>query len=276
MIIFSLLSAIGYLAAPSVAMAQGMPFALCNGSSDEPNAWICNLENGVQTGEENSVRCQNSTLSFCQVGAGGDVNVPGFHNIPAAAWFAQASVKPGLGMIKCQCGCFTGDMNVLTTQGWISFNDASKVASKKPFRLGIPGANGELLASDFVVNTDFTVGPEDKQIIRLATADGLAVHLTENHPVLVFRDEERVMVQARSVKVGESILRQDGTPAEIVEISRFSLSENDKNVFNVDTKATTSEGHVILVNGLQMGDAKWQQRLSERESRQEELRKASL
>lgn len=262
---------------PFSALSQGTPFAWCNGTTDDgPNAWICNRPNGLETGEEPTTRCQVSTQSNCQIGAGGESSVAGFHNVPRDAWFLESSKTPGIGMIRCQCGCFTGDMSLLTTEGWLTFQNAALSASKKPFRVAVPGREGKLFASEWLANKDFTVGPEEKPVIRLETTDGSAVHLTENHPVLIVREDEQVMVQAKSLRVGDSLLRMDGQSTSIKRLNRFLLPAQDKKVFNVDTKEKTAEGHVILVNGLQMGDVKWQLRLSEREAREENLRKASL
>ena len=45
------------------------------------------------------------------------------------------------------------------------------------------------------------------------------------------------------------------------------LPSGANKVFNLDTKGKTAEGHVILANGLRVGDVVWQRALSEKEAR---------
>lgn len=275
MIVFLYLFYFASISISTNAFAQ-MPFAICNGQDSADVAWICTLKNGVETGEENTVRCENSTKSYCRTDAGGDTAVPGFHSIPRDAWFSQASTVVGAGMIKCQCGCFTGDMNLLTTSGWIEFKDAAKYASQNPFRLAVLSSDDKLLASEPMSNKQFTVGPEDKDIIRIETENGYAIHLTDNHPVVKYSDNDKQMVQAKSIQIGDKLITQDGLFTEVTKLKNIKLAETSKNVYNVDTKSENSVGHIIIVNGLQMGDVLWQKRLSELVNRQENLYLASI
>lgn len=250
--------------------------------SRKPQAdFICRLNTAVETGYllENRKRCDLSMAELCTPDGGGNLTagqaVGESNDIPRAAWYRLGPQETGpLGEIRCDCGCFIGSVKILTASGWQTIADlASKTASLKP-RLAIPR---EPFASSFEASAQlnanaFTVGPEEALLIELATDNGAALTLTGTHPVVIVRDGRQEMVKASEVVKGSVLLTTEGSEVVVITARSFKPG-NAPLVYNVDTMGHGGEAHVIVANGLRMGDLAWQRQLSETSSREANLLK---
>jgi hypothetical protein len=118
---------------------------------------------------------------------------------------------------------------------------------------------------------DFTVGPEEKPVIRIASKSGAALSVTENHPILVSREGLLSMVQAKSLAAGDGLLDENGNIDEVLSLDSHKLNPLANNVYNLDTRAADPEDHVIAANHILVGDIYWQKRLSEESNRVENI-----
>jgi hypothetical protein len=102
-----------------------------------------------------------------------------------------------------------------------------------------------------------TAGSEDKPLVVLHTADGALLAATELHAILL---STGAMIAAKDLEVGQSMVRQDGSFSTIASITRESTKDD---VFNVLTNAGLNhKGHMIVANGLIVGDLMWQNTLA--------------
>jgi len=102
-----------------------------------------------------------------------------------------------------------------------------------------------------------TAGAENKPLVVVHTADGAVLAATELHAILL---STGAMVAAKDLEAGQRMVRQDGSFSIIASITRESTKDD---VFNVLTNAGLNhKGHMIVANGLIVGDLMWQNTLA--------------
>jgi hypothetical protein len=245
----------------------------------KPDAdWVCQAPTADQTGEaieRNTLRCLLDQKETCQVGAGGDTAVRGDHNVPRGAWYWIPGATTEYPDVRCECGCFTGDVEVLTHLGPVRMDEAAKKASSLGgLSMAVFGSEaGDFKGSARLKNPDFVVGPEEKPIVHISTASGKTLTLTDSHPMLVRREGNWLMTRAENLVFGDVLMNVNGTEDSVAELSSYLLPESNRLVYNFDTKGKTDYEHIIVANGLRVGDLHWQKRLDEQNHRAENLLK---
>jgi hypothetical protein len=103
-----------------------------------------------------------------------------------------------------------------------------------------------------------TTGAEREPLVVLHLDGGIVLAVTELHAILL---STGAMVAAKDLRAGQSLVKQDGSLSRIAQITRVSTSDN---VFNVLTNAglKSYKGHMIVANGLIVGDLMWQNTLA--------------
>ena len=248
--------------------------------SRKPEAdWVCQAPTALDTGEAsqpNTNRCIAGQRRECEIGAGGETSLVGDHNVANSAWYWIPGSSEKYPDIKCQCGCFTEDVNILTTQGYKSIEEMAKTASLiGGYSVATLGDENALTPSERLVNKDFTVGPEDKVVYHIVVDSGSSITLTDSHPVLISDEFGRSMVQARSVTEDSQLVLANGDLTRVEKIETIRLSHDKNLVYNLNTKGSTEAQHVIMANGFQVGDLYWQKKLSEQSSRAQNILKFS-
>lgn len=248
-------------------------------TSPKPDAdWVCQAPTADQTGEaieRNTLRCLLDQKESCQTNAGGDPGSRGDHNVPRGAWYWIPGATDQYPDVRCECGCFTGDVEVLTHLGPMRMD----IVSAKASALGgvsiavLADETARLKGSSRLRNPDFVVGPEEKPIVHIVTSAGHSLTMTDSHPVLVQRDGSWQMVRAERLAFGDALLDANGGEEKVTELTSYLLPERSRLVYNFDTKGANEYEHIILANGLRVGDLNWQKRLAEQNSRSENLLK---
>jgi hypothetical protein len=218
----------------------------------------------------NTTRCINADKKHCELGAGG-VAGPGDHSIPKDAWYAQTGVTKNFPNIRCQCGCFVGETNIAGISDYERIDVLAERAKVMPVGIRLFSQTRGQAVSQPLRGADFTVGPEDKPVIRIATTSGASVTLTEFHPILVQRNNVWTMIQAKNLEIADVLMNEDGKIAVVESLDSYKLDSALNKVYNLDTRAADPEDHVISANGILVGDIYWQKRLSEESSRVENL-----
>ncbi|SME95203.1 Hint domain-containing protein [Pseudobacteriovorax antillogorgiicola] len=240
--------------------------------------WLCKLPDAYALGESDSeaIRCNNLQKRNCEIGAGGDEKIRGPHNIPRNAFFYQVTDNSEFAEMRCMCGCFPAGVKLLSTRGSIDILDLFESSKDEPFRLAIPVSehSPELRATDFLNRGSFTVGPEENEIFSLLTESGLEIELTEKHPVVLSSDGNYLLKMAKELVVGDSLVTQDGQLDKLVALTTYMLPSEDNTVYNLDTKGQTVMDHVVVANGLLMGDVILQNLLSEYDQRVQNIQDA--
>ncbi len=252
---------------------------------------ICSLHTstdaGIPTFLNATQRCINSQNDTCDAAslaaassaAGTTIAPSGFgdNNVPQNAWYAETtnSGNPEFARIRCSCGCFTPDTNILTEKGWQRIDVLKENGSKAKDRVLIPASDRGLVfkPSSYLKPIAFTKGPEEKPVIRIQTLDNLAVEMTELHPVPIKQGKSIEMVQAKTLKIGDIVYNMKGQAQKIVRISSRMLSKDNNSVYNLNTYGHGDNEHIIVANGIRVGDLGWQNKLAERAQRSENLLK---
>jgi hypothetical protein len=239
-----------------------------NGERQPAYDGICKLKPAHEVGSPD--RCTNTDTLFCEGGVPDPINsIP--RDVPNGGinWYVSTGVV-GTAQVRCVCGCFTADTEVLTNMGWHSIDRILNASSSLEIQIALP-ALGNQEYSSIRKAKDFTKGPETIPVLKIETTHGNAIRITTKHPVPTFRKGTKVMVQASALKVNDVLFSADGSQTAILAISQQLLPKDGNVVYNVSTGDKRGEGGIIAANGLQMGDLQWQMRLSERESRASNL-----
>jgi len=160
----------------------------------------------------------------------------------------------------CYCGCLERSTGIFV------FDPESGKSSSRPIDRIAAGAQVQALTETATLSAlqftprgveATTVGAEKHPMVALRMADGTALAATENHAILL---ASGMMVAAKDLAVGQTLVRHDGSPSQIAEISRVPT---DDDVYNLLTDAgLVHQGHMIAANGLIVGDLMWQNTLA--------------
>ncbi|MBF0299075.1 MAG: hypothetical protein HQK51_10170 [Oligoflexia bacterium] len=231
--------------------------------------YLCKLPVAAAMGVHYTDRCTNADISNCKPDAGGRPSESfGENDVPINAWYSSPKNLVFPQEVRCQCGCFTGETLIKTSEGYESIDVASANAYASPVKLALPMMSGskQQRFTSKLVTSDFTKGAEEKPVLRVILSNEDFIDLTDAHPVLIKENNSLKMVQASKLTVGSTLLSEYGEELKVKSIEARIL-KGDNSVYNVDTKEATADGHIISANGLRMGDVIWQRKLSERESR---------
>jgi hypothetical protein len=245
--------------------------------------WVCQVITAAEVADPvhyDSVarRCRNVDKSVCRVGAGGEAgDHRSTHIESGACYVTAASADVPYDDIRCCCGCFPGEVEVLSTHGYVPMN-ALEAMTSKSIRLATPrGADSEdFKVSGALRKGDLVQGPEEKPVIVITTDNGASLTLTDLHPVLTVSDEAIDMKQARELKVGDVLFTDSGEATEITDLTTHVLPADANTVYNVFVPgAVHGDDHVIVANELRTGDRAWQDALSARSSFEYGLERAA-
>lgn len=97
-----------------------------------------------------------------------------------------------------------------------------------------------------------TSGPEDKPLVIIKTESGKRIGLSGKHAILLASGN---MVKAEELNVGDLMVQENGLSDAVVEITE---GKKDQMVYNLLTKSSTENGHLVIAEGLVVGDLYWQ------------------
>ncbi len=106
--------------------------------------------------------------------------------------------------------------------------------------------------------TATTVGTEEKPLVWVHLENGSSIGLTEEHAVLT---AEGVMLTAKELQVGQhQMVTAEGEPVAIKDIQHVATKDP---VYNLLTDAGLNhKGHMVVANGVVVGDIMWQNTLA--------------
>ena len=155
----------------------------------------------------------------------------------------------------CPCGCFERGTRILTAASaatWTAVDDLTAAD-----RVVAPSGDAQLrdlaLAPHAISYT--TKGPEKHELDVFESVGGKRLALTERHGVLL---ADGRMVAAKDVVASDKLLAADGTAVTIKSITRRTTTADVYNVL-VEGKADTE--HLVVAEGLVVGDILWQNAL---------------
>lgn len=169
----------------------------------------------------------------------------------------------------CPMGCFATDTRVLTGvtgDGKASYAPAAAMLPQGTLMsmTDDAGLHDVVLAPQPVKRIVY--GPEDSKLFVFALANGSTLRVTEHHPMVLHNGR---IVEARKVDSRMSFIGLDGRPVAIRAITREKAIGD---VFNFETAGETQLNHIIVAEGVLVGDLKLQDEL-ETEQNSIELRR---
>lgn len=234
---------------------------------DPAKDFVCRLEP-----DSAGIRCVQSQSTICE-GGGED----GPHDVPngGIAWFPAWSSTDGVKHVRCTCGCFTKATRIaISADETETMGNLAEAAKFQSVTLQTRDGDG-WVDSPALRGHNFIVGKEEKPLIAIVTAEQTLL-VTEKHPILVRHNGRLAMVKANSLLMSDTLLDRTGSDVAIKSLSSAVNPDPDQLVYNVATEGKSPLGHVILAEGLQVGDNDWQQQLDFMSQRQEYREKGSL
>lgn len=222
---------------------------------------LCNLP------EIEGTRCATASFFafYCTNQTAGCETVPGgcFGSTPPGHWYpiADATQVPRW---KCRCGCgaeetvFDGPI-ALTGSDLIRNSEASGIFLSSVDDYSSPNMSPREI-------NGIMYGPEKEGAYRITTAAGRVVTLSASHPVPTVTDSGELvaMKQAQILKSGEFVQDTIGMSDEITRIERIAYAGR---MVNFNVVSSDAAHHIVVANGLRIGDRAWQERLHSVESR---------
>jgi hypothetical protein len=177
----------------------------------------------------------------------------GFCAIPA-----PIGLPPGI-LDFCPRGCFGAQTQILSSfrGGRAQYVAAASVAPGSSLMSMSDSASvGDVLLSSRSVKR-ITMGPEDADLFVFALSNGRTLRVTQHHPMVL---DDGTLIQASRVGPGMSFVGLDGQSVAVTAITRETPTAD---VFNFDTGSDTELGHIIVAEGVLVGDLKIQLQLED-------------
>lgn len=162
----------------------------------------------------------------------------------------------------CRCGCFEKSTQILTRVK----------AENRLAQVGVDVLNQDIFDAYTMTDdstlyapiweartiTATTVGTEEKPLVWVHLENGSSIGLTEEHAVLT---AEGIMLTAKELQAGQhQMVTAEGEPVLIKEIQRVATKDP---VYNLLTDAGLNhKGHMVVANGVVVGDIMWQNTLA--------------
>lgn len=160
----------------------------------------------------------------------------------------------------CYCGCLERSTEIYVK------DPNGKSSAQRIDQLSVGGMLVHALTEDTTLSKvryqprdveAVTVGGERLPLVVFHLANGTELATTELHAMLL---STGVMVAAKDALAGQQLVNQDGSTNTIMAITHAPTSDD---VYNVLTNAGLShKGHMIVANGVIVGDLMWQNTLA--------------
>lgn len=160
----------------------------------------------------------------------------------------------------CPVGCFAADTQMLTgmtLEGRLSY---ALAAALKPQGTLISMTDGASL-DDVVLGPQHikrtVYGPETQPLYVFALSNGQTLKVTQHHPMVL---DSGKIVEAQLIAPGMSFVGLDGEPVAVAAVGRERATSD---VFNFETTSSSALGHIIVAEGVLVGDLKLQNELAD-------------
>jgi hypothetical protein len=169
----------------------------------------------------------------------------------------------------CPAGCFAADTRILTSVshgGKPGYKPASKITSRDTLMSMADDARLDDVTLATLPIKRIVFGPEKPQLYVFGLASGATLRVTQHHPMVL---DDGTILEASRVDRNMSFV---GTSGESVAITSITREPAIGDVFNFETAGDTQLSHVIVAEGVLVGDLKLQNEIAA-EERSIELRR---
>jgi len=153
----------------------------------------------------------------------------------------------------CEGGCYTPDQSLRFSTGDVNIVDALNARRNDIVTLS-PDATLDDPRTQVSTVYSYTRDLFDasQPIIKLTTASGGSLNVTNAHPVLISNGR---LVRADKLREGDDLLKADGTPDPITRIARTHFWGK---VYNLRPTATEHVANILIAQGFLVGSARFQ------------------
>lgn len=153
----------------------------------------------------------------------------------------------------CEASCYTPDQELLFSGGYISILDALNSRREDLMTVSADSTLDSLKLTKGTTDA-YTVETRDtkQNIILISTKSGGSLSVTDEHPII---NGEGRMVQAKTLKVGDELVRFDGSVDPIVSVKQ---SSHFGKVYNVRPVAEELVSNVLVAQGFLVGSSRFQ------------------
>lgn len=157
----------------------------------------------------------------------------------------------------CPCGCFDQSVRLLVQGGgvkfdWLTAGDITKAWYSTTIMAVESSSSLTDLRLVPLKLKIATKGPEATQLYVISTKFGDGLKLTSNHPVLT---QAGRMVLAKDLNMGDVLVGSQGESVPILAITR---QDAEREVVNFATDTREHLSHIIVAEGVLVGDLVWQ------------------
>ncbi|WP_394825910.1 hypothetical protein [Pendulispora albinea] len=159
---------------------------------------------------------------------------------------------------SCNCGCFAPDtaLAVEDSNGWSTATAHDVAQNPGDYRLMTVDDGASLQSLRFqsraIVNT--SIGPE-ANLLHINLEDGRMLAVTAKHGIVLRSGK---VVRAVDVRGGDELVDVSGNT---VHVRNVDTVRHGGRVYNVEAGSSSKEGHMIVAEGLLVGDLAWQNAL---------------
>jgi hypothetical protein len=153
----------------------------------------------------------------------------------------------------CVSSCYLPDQQIAFEGGNVGILDAMN-----QLRTGVTTLTPKSTLNSIKTHTDEVASythdiREAKQVIfTITTKSGGQLKVTDKHPIL---EGDGRIVQARSIKVGNRLLKPDGTRDEVVSVTQ---SDYFGKVYNIKPASTNRVANILIAQGFLVGSSRFQ------------------
>lgn len=169
----------------------------------------------------------------------------------------------GTGLLGfCPMGCFASDTQILTA---LNAGAPSYVPVSQVLPDGTVLSTSDDATMDDVALVSRSVGrvvsgPETLPLIVLALSNGATLRVTTHHPMVL---DTGVIVEAQAIVPGARFMGVNGRRVNVVAVGKEATTQN---VYNFETTGATQLSHVVVAEGVLIGDLKLQNELAVEEN----------
>jgi len=165
----------------------------------------------------------------------------------------------GRPIFVCPCSCFDRDVAIMTRDIedplWVKASEISAVDQVVTLADDINLSDIDGSSKSFMVrDIDYiTSGPETPDLYVLVLSNGKELAVSEHHALML---DDGYMITAKEATTNHRLLAYTGEPVEIKNVIRRQAA--DGYVYNFLVKGSSAEAHLIIAEGVIVGDTMWQ------------------
>lgn len=153
----------------------------------------------------------------------------------------------------CEAGCYTPNQKILFEDGETPIANAQQLGKTNLITLSADSMFGNLsLTANPVLHYTMDKQPMQQPILTFHMHSGGRLSVTTEHPLV---NEQGMVRKAKLMAVGDHLVKQDGTPDEIVSIDEASWFGR---VYNLKPVSTNLTENILVAQGYLNGSGRYQ------------------